>query len=506
MHTGIVYFVGSGPGHPGLITLQGVACLNRADAVLYDYLANSQLLRHAPESAELICLGRHGRSKIWSQDAIHEELIRRARSGQTVVRLKGGDPTMFGRAAEEVGAVVEAGLPFEIVPGVTSASAASAFAGVFLTDRERASAVALVTGHEQLGKPESTVDYQSLANFPGTLVVYMGVQTASDWTQALLKAGKPPNTPVLAVRRASWPDQQDYSTTLAELGQLVADLCLRPPVVFIVGPAAQRLPGLRWFDELPLRGRTVMVTRPRTQADALLERFTELGAHAVAQPAIEIAALEDFRQLDDVIRRCDDFHFLVFCSANGVHFFMQRLREIGLDLRQLARTQLAVTGPQTAKVLAQYHLHADVQPGSYRAESLAAALAPQAMGRRYLLIRANRGRDVLAEQLRAAGAEVEQVAVYRSLDVQDLAPNVRELVNAGRVDWVLVSSSAIARSVYNLLGDAVHNVRMASISPITSQTLRQLGVEPAVEATEYTTEGMVSAILQAEAGEGTDVD
>ena len=217
MAIGKVYLVGAGPGHPGLITLRGVECLRRADVVLHDYLANPLILSHVRDSTEVVCLGRHRRSDVWSQAAINQEMVRRAQAGQCVVRLKGGDPMVFGRAGEEVAALVEADIPFEIVPGVTTASAASAFAGVTITDREHASAIALVTGHERQGKPESALDYQALANFPGTLVMYMGVRTASNWSAALLQAGKPTDTPVLLIRRCSWPDQRKIQTTLGQV-------------------------------------------------------------------------------------------------------------------------------------------------------------------------------------------------------------------------------------------------------------------------------------------------
>lgn len=495
MEKGIVYFVGGGPGHPGLITLRGVECLRRADAVLYDYLANSQLLCHASPDAERICLGRHGRSKIWSQAAINEELVRRARDGQCVVRLKGGDPTIFGRASEEVAVLRAANLLYEIVPGVTAGSAASAYAGVFVTDREQASAVAFVTGHERLGKPESAVDYRSLAAFPGTLVIYMGVQTAKEWAPALIQAGKSPDTPVLAVRRVSWPDQQAFQCSLDELATTIEATQLRPPVVFVVGPAAGRDRDANWFDSLPLRGQTILITRPRHQATELMRRFGELGAYPVPQPAIAIREPDDPSQCDEVLQRLPSFDMIVFSSANGVHAFMKRLRSLGWDARRLANAKLATIGPRTAEALRTYQLVADFQPSTYRAEALGDLLSEETRGQHCLLVQASRGRDVLAPTLREHGAEVEQIVAYLNEDVTELDDDVKELLEAGEIDWITMTSSAIARSCCQLLGEQLRSIKIASISPLTSQTLRELGFEPTVEAVDYTTEGIVAAIL-----------
>lgn len=499
MATGIVYFVGAGPGHPGLITLRGVECLRKADVVMYDYLANARILCHARAEAELICLGRHRRSDVWSQSAINDEMVRRAQMGQSVVRLKGGDPMIFGRAAEEVGALIAANLTFEIVPGITAASAAAAYAGVKITDREHASAVALVTGHEKLGKPDSALDYQSLARFPGTLVVYMGVRTAESWSQALLDAGKSPDTPVLMIRRCSWPDQSKISCTLAEVAiELTPHQKFPPPVVVVVGEAARANPDFDWFRQLPLVGKGVVVTRPAHQAEGMLSRLSELGANAIIQPAIEIREPHDWRSVDDVIQRVQQFDYLVFSSANGVHFFLRRLLSLGLDARSLGKAKLAVIGPRTANALQQYSLKADILPTTYRAESLAESLVGSANGSSFLLLRASRGREVLAEQLRAAGGNVEQVVVYESDDLTSLDEETNERWEAGDIEWITVTSSAIARSISQLWGDRLRGVKLASISPITSQTLRECGFEPAAEAEVYTTDGVIDAILAAE--------
>lgn len=514
LSTGIVYFVGAGPGHPGLITLRGVECLRKADAVLYDYLANARTIHHAHPDAELVCLGRHRRSDVWSQQAINDEMVRRASAGQRVVRLKGGDPMIFGRAAEEIAALNQAGIPFEIVPGVTTASAASAFTGVPITDRRFASAVALVTGHEQLGKPDSSLDYQSLANFPGTLIIYMGVRTVEQWTTRLLDAGKPADTPVLIVRRVSWPDQQSMT---CELGDVIDRLTpyqkFPPPVVVIIGEIARAAPEFDWFHSLPLLGQGILVTRPEHQAEGMVDRLSELGANPIVQPAIAIHQPREWSAVDAAIDSLHDFDYVVFSSSNGVHAFIRRLFACGHDVRKLGHSKLAVTGPKTADTLKEYSLIADIQPSSFRAEAVVDAvihcsdnsenpqipLQEKLAGKRFLLLRASRGREALAERIQSAGGYVEQVVVYESVDIEVADETVEEAWQRGDVHWVTVTSSAIARSVCRMWGERLRDVKLASISPITSETLRELGFEPTVEATTFTTDGLIDAIVKASA-------
>ncbi|MEX0612138.1 MAG: uroporphyrinogen-III C-methyltransferase [Pirellulales bacterium] len=494
---GKVYFVGAGPGDPGLLTLRGAECLRSADVVLYDYLASPQVLTCARPGAELVCLGRHGHGRLMSQAEINAAMIEHARAGRVVVRLKGGDPAIFGRLAEELAAVESAGVPYEIVPGITAAQAASSHAGIPLTQRDEASCVALVTGQESTDK-QLELDYRALATFPGTLVFYMGVTTAPDWSQALIERGKPRDTPVAVVRRSSFPDQQTILTTLSEVGDEIRRQKIRPPAVIIVGEVARQRDAANWFTSRPLFGRTILVTRPEHQADDLANPLQDLGANVLCQPAIEIREPADRSPLDAVIDRLDQFDWLVFSSSNGVQYFMRRLFERGYDLRRLATARLAAIGPATVDALAEYHLRAEVQPPTYRAEALAEALAPHARGKRFFLARASRGREVLAEMLAAAGANVEQAAVYESRDVTSPNAGIAEALAAGRIDWTTVTSSAIARSLVHLFGESLRKTQLAAISPVTADVLKSLGYPPATVAETYTTEGMVAAILAAE--------
>ena len=495
---GKVYLVGAGPGDPALLTLRGAECLRRADVVLFDYLVNPVLVAHCRDQAERICLGKHGGGRIWPQEEINDQLVAFARAGKTVVRLKSGDPAIFARGAEEVERLVREGIEFEIVPGITAALAAGSYAGIPITHRELASAVALVTGHEDPEKHERAVDYAALAKFPGTLVFYMGVTTVRHWAAELMGAGKAANTPVAVVRRCSQADQRTLRTTLGEVAAAVERERLRPPVIFIIGEVAALAESYGWFEKRPLFGKKILVTRPAHQAAALAGPLTELGAEVLFQPAIEIGPPVDWEPVDAALQRLGEFDWLVFSSSNGVRYLMNRLLAGGRDLRQLGSIKVAAIGPGTAEELLRYHLKADLVPDEFRAESLAGSLVGNARGQRFLLARASRGREVLAEELTAAGGNVEQVVVYQSSDVTAVDPQLAELMQAGKIDWVTVTSSAIAKSLRALFGESLKNTKLASISPVTSDTLRELGFEPAVEAKEYTMAGVVEAVLSTE--------
>ncbi len=492
--TGKVFLVGAGPGDPGLITVRGLECLEQADLVLYDYLVNPLILQHARRGIELICLGRHGRGRIWTQDEINQQMIQAAQAGQCVVRLKGGDPAIFACGAQEIGVLQEAGVSFEVVPGITTALAAGSYAGVPVTHRDLASAVALITGQEDSEKNDS-IDYASLAKFPGTLVMYMGVTTAPTWTSALIEAGKPGDTPAAIVRRCSFPDQEIIRCNLSEVAErLVSPQRIRPPVVVILGAVASLSQSWSWFDRRPLSGNRILVTRPADQAAWLQKKLADLGAEVLTQPAIEVSEPDDWSPVDRAIERLSNFDWLVFSSCNGVSFFMDRLYQLGLDVRVIGGLQLAAIGPRTVEALRSYGLVANVQPSRFCADDLAHTLSVDARGKRFLLARASRGREVLSQELKQAGAEVTQVVTYQSRDVEGADPDVTAALEAGTIDWVTVTSSAIARSLVSLFGRDLQKTRIASISPVTSSTLRELGVSVDAEAQQYTMQGLVEAL------------
>jgi uroporphyrinogen III methyltransferase/synthase len=481
--------------------------LRQADAVLYDYLVNPAILRHARADCRLICLGRHrrheggaasGGERIWPQAEINEQIVQLARAGQRIVRLKGGDPAIFGRLAEEVAALEATGIEYEIVPGITAAQAAGPYAGVWITQRDVASAVAFITGHEGDSPDPPPLDYAALAAFPGTLVFYMGVTTARMWTAALVAAGKPARTPAVIVRRCSWPDQVTIRCTLGTIADAIEASRIRPPVAIIVGDVAVTAasPEMTWFTRRRLFGKRILLTRPIDRTDALFQPLAQFGADCLVQPAITIGPPPDWQPVDAALTRLSEFDWLVFSSVNGVQFLLDRLLESGRDLRHLAGVKLAAIGPGTAEELAKYHLHVDDQPAEvYRAEALAELLAKDARGKGFLLARASRGREVLAETLRAAGGHVEQVVVYSSTDVEKADPQIAAALKAGHIDWITITSSAIARSLAKMFGQDLHQAKIGSISPVTSATLGELGFKPATEAARYTMEGVVDAIL-----------
>lgn len=503
---GTVALVGAGPGDPGLITLRGVECLAAADVVLYDYLANAQLLEHCRPDAVLVCLGKHGRDRILSQDEINARMTAEALAGRYVVRLKGGDPAVFARCSEEIAALEAAGLRYEVVPGITTALAAGSHAGIALTDRRHASAVALVTGHEQDDQSTSKLDFAALAKFPGTLVFYMGVTSAATWSKQLIDAGMPSETPAAVIRRCSWPDQETHVTTLADVAEMMKRLKLRPPVLTIVGQTVAERSMHSWFAERPLFGKRIVLTRPEDQCLEARRKLTDLGADVLLQPAITIEEPDSSEPLYEVLARLEEFDWIVFSSVNGVDAFMRGLLQIG-DARAIGKARFAVIGPATAQALRNWHLRTDMMPGEFRAEALANALIDTAhrddAGKlkatpdrfRCLLIRASRGREVLADMLMADGHAVTQAVAYRSTDVTEPDAEIAAFLKAGKIDWITVTSSAIARSLAALFGDDLRKAKLASISPITSGVLRELGYPPAAEAEEFTLDGIIQAIV-----------
>ncbi len=493
---GFVYLVGGGPGDPGLVTLRAVECLGRAEVVIYDYLVNPVLLRHAPGSAELVCLGHPTTGRTLPQAEVNQRMLGAAQSGKIVVRLKGGDPSVFGRGADEMDALREAGIPFEVVPGITAGLAVAAYCEIPVTHHEDASAVALITGREREEKGQFAIDHEALARFPGTLVFYMGVDRVTQWSQGLIEHGKSPETPVSVVRWCTWAQQEEIRCTLGTVADTIRGKALRPPALFVVGQTVDRAPPRSWFTERPLFGQRVLVPGSHTTSERLRDRLAELGADAITQPVIRISEPADWAPVDDALDRLDQYDWLVFSSGNGVDYLLRRIAYRGGDVRWLGRVKLAAMGSGTAERLARYHLTADLIPTEFVAESLASSLVADAERRRFLLARASRGREVLAIELRRAGADVDQIVVYDSVDVKEPDSDVAAQLAAGRIHWITVTSSAVARSLVNLYGDDLGSARIASIGPVTSSALRDLGHEPSVQAAPQSTEGLVEAILR----------
>jgi uroporphyrinogen III methyltransferase/synthase len=498
-----VALVGAGPGAPGLITVRGAEVLRRAEVVVHDHLIGPSLLDLAPATAERVFVGKQAGKMVLSQDQINALLVDRATRGRRVVRLKGGDPWVFGRGAEEAAYLRAHGVAFEIVPGVTAAVGATIFAGIPITHRGDASAVALVTAHDH---PPGTIDrapldWSALARFPGTLVFYMGVARLDWLCRTLRDEGLAAATPAALIHRGTMPGQRTVVGTLADLPEKVASASVGAPGLIVVGPVVSRRDALAWVEHAPLFGQRIVVTRPEDQASASSSDLEALGAEVLSAPMVEIGPAPDAPALDRAIEEVADgrFDWLVFTSSNGVTHFLDRLLADGSrDLRVLGRVKIAAIGPSTAETLAFYRLRADLVPTIHRSEDLAEAMRAVAAGGRVLLARADRGRDVLPRRLGEV-AEVVEVACYTHEDAEAMPPGVSRALAAGEVDWITVTSPAIARRLHALMPDEARprigaRTRLASLSPLTSATIRELGWVVGAEAPTATWASLVAAI------------
>ncbi len=499
----MIFLVGSGPGDPGLFTLKGARCLEKADAVVYDRLAPESLLRYARPEAERVYVGKKPGAPSMSQEEINGLLVELGRAGKTVVRLKGGDPYIFGRGGEEALALIEAGLPFEVVPGVTSGVAAPAYAGIPVTHRGLSTSVAFITGHEDPTKGRQDVDWDRLANAADTLVLYMGVGRLAGISAALTAAGRDPETPAACIRWGTVAEQRTVTGTLGDIADRVSEANLKPPAITVVGDVVSlRESGLAWFEDRPLFGRRVVVTRARAQAGELSGQLEALGADVFEFPTIEIRPPRDFGPLDKAIRKLDTFDWLVFTSVNGVEAFLDRLAYHGYDVRAVPReARIAAIGPATAGKLRAVGLRVDVVPREYRAESLLEEVSGSALaGQRVLIPRARVAREVLPEKLREAGAEVVVPPAYESVPSNEGRQALVGRLEAGEVDCVTFTASSTVENFVRALGEnearrLLAGVKVACIGPITAQTADRYGIRVDAEAEQYTIPGLVEAVV-----------
>jgi uroporphyrinogen III methyltransferase / synthase len=492
---GVVYLVGAGPGDPGLITARALELIEGADVILHDRLIPSGALDAARDDAELVYVGKRPGEQAMPQEEIERVMAERALAGRSVVRLKGGDPFTFGRGGEEAEAMAEAGVPFEVVPGVTAGVAAPAYAGIPVTHREDASAVAFVTGHEDPDKPDSALDWEALARFPGTLVIYMGVRQLPEISERLIAAGREASEPAAAVERGTLPRQRTVTAPLRELAAAADGAGLRPPAVVVVGPVAARGEAIAWLERRPLHGRRVVVTRARAQASSLARTLAALGAEVVELPAIRIAPRID---TDEVRRAVDDvYSYALVCltSPNGVRLLFEALSEAGRDARALANATVAAIGAGTAAALREHGVIADVVPEESVAEALVEALAGVEVEERPVLVaRAAEARDVLPDALRERGALVDVVALYETV-VE--TPEEDAIEAAREADYVTFTSSSTVRNLMRALGDRfAAGARVVSIGPVTSAAAREAGLEVHAEAERHDIEGLVEALLE----------
>jgi uroporphyrinogen III methyltransferase/synthase len=497
---GKVYIVGAGPGDPGLLTIKGKRRLEEADVVIFDYLANPRLLDWAPAQAERILVGKHGGGKKVEQDVINRLLVEHASKGRTVVRLKGGDPFVFGRGGEEAEMLHNAGIEFEIVPGISAAIAVAGYAGIPVTHRDFASNVVITTGYEYPAKHEAAVHWHELARAGSTLVILMTTRQLRHNMDQLLAGGIAPSTPAAVIEWGTRADQRTTVGTVATLGTLADEQRIKPPAIAIVGNVVRLRAALKWFERKPLFGRRIVITRPRRQADDFARLLEDDGAEVVPFPTIETVAAPSIAQVDDAVKRAAEFDWLIFTSANGVRFFFERLQQIGSDVRVWHRSRLAAIGPQTAREIERHCLRVDLIPEDYRAEGVIAALAEMGIaGKRFLLPRAAGARPVLPQQLTALGATVEEIITYESVHPRESIAEIVEMMAGGEIDALTFTSSSTVHNFATSVGRddlarLAGKTAIACIGPITADTAKSYGLQTAVQPATYTVPAFAAAL------------
>jgi len=495
---GKVYIIGAGPGDPGLMTLKGAKCLQEAEVVIYDHLISPELLDMARRDARLIYAGKEGGRHTLSQAEINERLLGEAGSGRVVARLKGGDPFVFGRGGEEAEELARAGIPFEVVPGVTSASSVPAYAGIPLTHRRFTASVAFVTGHEDPLKEQSEIDWKALAGM-GTLVFLMGVRNLPQIAASLVAQGKNPDTPAALIRWGTTVDQETLTGTLADIAERAEAAGFKPPAILVVGGVVGLRKDLNWFETQSLFGKGVVITRPEPQAASMATLLRDAGARVIAFPTIRIAPPESWDGLDAAIQRLETYAWLIFTSANGVHYFLERLRAAGKDLRDLKGIRLCTIGPATAAVLEGQGLRVDLVPETYLSEGVVAAFERYNLsGQRILLPRAEKARDVIPDGLARRGAFVDVVTAYRTVNSGRKATELAEQIARGHVDVLTFTSPSTVTNFLEIMGPEFlpipAGIRVACIGPVTAAAARKAGLPGDILQETYTVQGLVESL------------
>jgi len=500
---GTVYLAGAGPGDPGLITVKALEKIRTADVIVYDYLAGKHFLQEARPDAEVIYVGKKGKDHAVEQVDINELLVRKAREGKSVVRLKGGDPCVFGRGGEEGEELAADGIPFEIIPGVTSAIAAPAYAGIPVTHRDHASMVTLITGHEDPSKGESAIDWEVLARNPGTLVFVMGVKNLPNISDSLIRHGKSPDTPAALIRWGTTTQQVSLVSTLRELPAEAKKRAIKAPAVLVVGSVVTLHDTLGWFERRPLFGRRILVTRSREQSKRMAEKIADQGGDPILLPTIQIRPPDDWARLEDAFRRMGEFDWVIFTSVNGVEKFFERFFTVFEDIRDLAGPRIGAIGPVTAEAVRKRGLKVDLLPKEFVAEGVLAQFTRDNVeGKRFLIPRAEKARDVLPRGLTEMGGLVEVVFVYRTDRPADTdIERVRKMLEEKQLSAVTFTSSSTVTHLVEMFNASdirglFEGVVVTSIGPVTSATARELGLTVHIEAEEYTIDGLVKALCR----------
>src|SRR6266487_432056 len=491
-----VYLVGAGPGALGLVTLRAKECIEAADVIVYDHLVNPEMLGWARDDAEIIYAGKEAGEHSLSQEEINALLIEKARGGKAVARLKGGDPFLFGRGAEEAQAIVDAGIEFEIVPGITSAIAGPAYAGIPVTHRAENSHVTFFTGHEDPAKTESAIDYAALAKLGGTQVMLMGVERLEPITREMLKQGVREDLPVALVRWGTTGRQETLTGTLKNIAQRAAARGFQAPAVAVFGEVVALRESLNWYEKRPLSGKRIVVTRSRKQASALSSKLRALGAHVLELPKIRIEPPTDLREFAELVQDAHAYDWIIFTSANGVEAFFEIFFKLYDDGREIGGARIATIGPATAQRVKDFHLHVDLQPDEFVAEAVVREFQKQGgvENLRVLLVRAEKARDVLPKGLSTLGAIVDEAFAYRTVpETRDTNGARRQIAKDG-ADLITFTSSSTVENFLGLKLPWPKGMQVASIGPITSKTVRDQGLKVDVEARRHDINGLVQAI------------
>jgi uroporphyrinogen III methyltransferase/synthase len=499
---GKVYLIGAGPGDPGLITVKGLECVKKAEVIIYDHLANERLLDQRRPDAELLYVGKQGGKHTLPQEEINALIVKKAREGKIVARVKGGDPFIFGRGGEEAEALADNTIPFEIVPGVTAATAVPSYAGIPLTHRGHTASVAFVTGHEDPEKPESKVHWDKIATGIGTLVFFMGMKNLSHIVENLISHGRGPETPVAVVQWGTRTDQKTVTGTLDDIVARVAAEKLGPPALIVVGEVVKLRQKLNWYESKPLFGKRVVVTRSRDQASVFAELLIDRGATTIEFPTIDVVPPASWVELDNALNVVETYAWVIFTSANAVRFFMERLRGLGKDLRMLKGVQICAVGPKTAEALEARGLRADLIPAEFKAEGVLAALGGvKVKGLKVLIPRAKAAREIIPDRLRELGALVTVATAYENVKPAADAARVRKLFQEKKISAVTFTSSSTVHNFVEILGRKeykflLEGAAIACIGPVTAKTAEEYGMKTDIMPKEYTIPALVEAMTE----------
>ncbi|MDR1616898.1 MAG: uroporphyrinogen-III C-methyltransferase [Syntrophomonadaceae bacterium] len=501
MKKGIIYLVGAGPGDPGLFTIKGKSVMETADVVVFDRLVSKRILAYAPQGAEMIYVGKKAGEHVMSQDDINAVLAQKAEAGKTVVRLKGGDPFLFGRGGEEAQYIRERGLDFEIVPGITSAAAAPAYAGIPLTHRDNNSSLTIIAGHESPEKNQSSVNWELLGKSKGTLVFLMGVKNLRFICRRLMECGKDADTPAALIRWGTWPEQLVLTGRLDTVARLAEERNIRPPAVIVIGKVVEMREQLAWLEKKPLWGKKIVVTRTRAQAGVMAEKIQALGGEAIEFPVIAVERETDLKNLHNALKNINHYDWLIFTSVNGVNIFWDEVIKYGLDIRAFYDIKIAAIGAATRKALEGRGLKVQSVPAEFRAEGMVEALSKEIAGGQWALLpRARGARTLLPDSLRGRGVRVNEIYLYQAVTDAGTNHTLRDDIIKGAFDYLTFTSSSAVDNFVKIIGqeNAVtldKKVRVSCIGPVTADTAEKYGFTVHVRADVYTVDGLLEAVM-----------